>query len=276
MADSGSKKKNGPALAKRAKIDKAQQNMLIAVGVASVVFGITLVMVVYFAKTISFNAKLIGVKDEVITSYKQTQSSLEAISEQVFELANNENFESVARQRSEDCRAANNLDEIQEYSLEELNKASECSALRVITDALPTVENIETALTSFIILLELPENGTQVTNATAADVMSTTIGDDTLLNTIGITLTFDDDDSNRIMNSLTSIEKSIRNYDIRLASMTFRDNSGLEINAEYSTYFSSASTLHMVKRIVCADSDNENCVQAGGDGTMIELSAVAE
>lgn len=266
---SGSKK-NGPALGKRAKIDSAQRNMLVAVGIASVVFGITLVMVVYFAKTISFNAKLIGVKDEVIASYKQAQNSLESISNEINDLAYNEFFESVARQRSEKCRNSNKLGEIEEYSLEELDKASECSALRVITDALPTQQNIETALTSFIILLELPENGTVVTNASAGDISSASIGEDgTTLNTIGVTLTFEDGDASRIMNSLSSIENSIRNYDIRLANFNFGD--GLEINAEYSAYYTDSATLHNIRRIVCADAENENCIKAGGDNTKIEV-----
>lgn len=266
-----SNKKNGPAIGKRAKIDSAQRNMLIAVGIASVVFGITLVMVVYFAKSISFNAKVIGVRDEVIVSYKQAQNALETITSEINDLAYNEYFESVARQRSEKCSNLSVTGEIEEYSLEKLDEASECSALRVITDALPTTQNIETALTSFIILLELPENGTVVSNASAGDISYATVGESTDLNTIGVTLTFEDNDIMRIMNSLYSIENSIRNYDIKIANFTFGDDGALEINSEFSAYYTDKASLHNVKRITCADADNDNCLAKGGDGAITEV-----
>ena len=53
MASSSSNKKN-VAIGKRAKIDSAQKHMLIFVGSASVLLGVTVVAVIYFAKLISF------------------------------------------------------------------------------------------------------------------------------------------------------------------------------------------------------------------------------
>ncbi len=54
---------------KRIKISKAQQNMLVAVGTASVVLGICLVLSVYFLKYIRFNIAVIEAKDEAIEGY---------------------------------------------------------------------------------------------------------------------------------------------------------------------------------------------------------------
>ncbi|MCQ2568730.1 MAG: hypothetical protein MJ155_00330 [Candidatus Saccharibacteria bacterium] len=279
MANSktNSNKKNGPAIGKRAKIDKAQRNMLIVVAIASVVLGITLVLVVYFAKTMSFNAKLIGVNGEVINVYKQTQTSLETISNEVTDLASNEYFESVARQRSEDCAVFDESGEDNaktEFSLEEIETARECSALRVITDALPSVMNKETAMTSFIILLELPSDGSSVDSASGGELGSATVGDVTL-NTIDMAVSFDDSDEGKIFRSLESIEKSIRNFDIKAASITFRGSEGLELGTTYATYYSGDSTLQYIKRTVCADKENEKCIKAGGDDSIVDM-AVSE
>ena len=53
-------KGKGVAFAKRAKISKAQQSMLIAIGLASVVLGVTLVGVIYLVKVIRFNMDIIS------------------------------------------------------------------------------------------------------------------------------------------------------------------------------------------------------------------------
>ena len=273
-----SSKKSGPAIGKRAKIDKAQRNMLIFVGAASVVLGITLVLVVYFAKTMAFNAKIIGVNGEVIDVYKRTQTSLETISREITELSANESFESVGRQRSENCAV---FDEEEgngvktEFSLEEIETARECSALRVITDALPSVMNRETAMTSFIILLELPTDGSSVDSASGGDLGVATVGD-VSLNTIDMAVSFDDSDEGRIFRSLESIEKSIRNFDIKSVAITFRDGQGLELGTTYATYYSGDSSLQYIKRTICADKDNEKCMKAGGDDSIVDMGTASE
>lgn len=273
---SSSSKKSGPAIGKRAKIDKAQRNMLIFVGAASVVLGVTLVLVVYFAKTMAFNSKIIGVNGEVIDVYKRTQSSLETISNEITELSSNEYFESVGRQRNESCAVfdeSDGRDAKTEFSLEEIETARECSALRVITDALPSVMNRETAMTSFIILLELPTDGSSVDSATGGDIGSATVGDVTL-NTIDVAVNFDDSDEGRIFKSLESIEKSIRNFDIKSVAITFRDGQGLELGTTYATYYSGDSSLQYIKRTICADKDNEKCMKAGGDDSIIDVTSM--
>ncbi len=276
MADKvNANKKNGPAIGKRAKIDRAQRNMLIVVAAASVVLGISLVLVVYFAKTMSFNTKLIGVNDEVIDVYKKTQSSLETVSGEITELATNEYFESVARQRSENCAVFDDGKGETEFSLEEIETARECSALRVITDALPSVLNKETALTGFITLLDLPTDGSSVDSVVGGDLSSVTI-EDVNLNTIDISVNFDDSDENKIFRSLESIEKSIRNYDIKEVGITFREDDGLELSTTYMTYYSGDSSLKEIKRTVCADGESEKCKKAGGDGTIVDLSEAEE
>lgn len=57
------------AIGKRLKIDKAKQNMLVAVAGASLILGVSLVFSVYFLRYIKFNAKVITEKNKAIQGY---------------------------------------------------------------------------------------------------------------------------------------------------------------------------------------------------------------
>ncbi|MBQ1528147.1 hypothetical protein IIZ77_00680 [Candidatus Saccharibacteria bacterium] len=64
------------AISKRLKIDKAKQNMLLAVAGAAFILGISLVFAVYFLRYIRFNSKVISEKDEAIRSYSSAISDI--------------------------------------------------------------------------------------------------------------------------------------------------------------------------------------------------------
>lgn len=57
------------AIGKRLKIDKAKQNMLAAVAIASLIFGVSLVFAVYFLRYIKFNSAVISEKNKAIQGY---------------------------------------------------------------------------------------------------------------------------------------------------------------------------------------------------------------
>ena len=57
------------AVSKRLKISKAQQTMLLAVGVASILLGVAVVLGIYFVKYINFNTKVITAKEDAIVGY---------------------------------------------------------------------------------------------------------------------------------------------------------------------------------------------------------------
>ena len=106
MAKSRDEKKGGVAFAKRAKISKAQQMMLLAICGASVVLGVTLVGVVYLVKVIRFNMTLISAKDESISGFVKVQGNLKSMMDKIGDLASNETLEVMARNRTEsnDCK----------------------------------------------------------------------------------------------------------------------------------------------------------------------------
>ena len=262
------------ALGKRAKIDSAQRNMLIFVGAASVVLGITIVAVIYFAKTISFNKKLISAKDEVIASYKSTQKNLNDISNKISGLSTNEYLESVGRMRDSICEGYDGKGMDVKYSLEQLPNVRKCSALRVITDALPYTRNQDSAVTSFYILIMLAKNGALVDGLRPNDFEASSVGG-YRFNAMKINVDFKAPQEN-IINSLSSIEKSIRNYNISKLTLSYGrgDDAGSNINysASYLTYSAEKAGLIQIKRVVCAKADNEKCRQAGGDGSMKEIA----
>lgn len=64
------------AISKRIKITKAQQNMLLAVLIASVVLGAALSISINLIKRIAFNADVITAKDQAITKYSKLISEV--------------------------------------------------------------------------------------------------------------------------------------------------------------------------------------------------------
>jgi hypothetical protein len=273
MASSSKSSSKNVAIGKRAKIDSAQRYMLIFVGIASVVIGVTIVAVIYFAKTIAFNNKLITAKDEVIKIYESTQNNLSSISNQISGLSTNEYLESVGRMSRNDCQKFQvGIDGVPEnVSLSTLEDVRECSALRVITDALPYTKNQDTALTSFYILLMRAEEGASIDSLSATDIESGEAG----LSMMKINADFIDD-PDRVLNSLVEIEKSIRDYVVDKANLAYgfdeeTGSSSLTLTASYKTYFADKAGLISVQRTVCAKETNEKCTAAGGDNSIKEL-----
>ena len=72
----------GVAFSKWAKIDTAQRNMLVAVCVTSIIFGITVVGVIYAIRVMSFNATLIGEKEKIVFEYTINGDQLSLKSEE--------------------------------------------------------------------------------------------------------------------------------------------------------------------------------------------------
>jgi len=279
------------ALAKRAKIDKAQQLMLLAVCGASIVLGITVVGIVYFAKVIKFNARLIDEKDTVILGYKEIQNNLESIASTVSALTDNDKLESVARKRADECYSKADAAEGGStiYSLEDIEVARTCSSLRLIPDAMPSTENADAASTSLYQLLLWSNNnsGVQVESLGPNDnysdmTITDSDGMESTAKTIGLALTLNDT-ADAVKGALSSIENSIRNYDIKSASISWNhaedgDGGGeyIELSAAYVTYYSTATGLQRSKKTLCADKESEACVKAGGDGTIKEVANYEE
>ena len=277
------KEEKGTALLKRVKIDKAQRNMFIAVCISSIIVGVSLVASVWFVRKIKFNKKIISQSDKVITDLKSSISNLAALKMNVADLTSNENLEVVAREKdkknggvSKYCEKYINAEINNEEGVKDVEMARTCSALRLIPDALPSVENQEATFGSFETLImnnlsydNLSANSGSSYSAYTSD--STNVTD--TVHTISANLTAVDTQT-RIYNGLSSIERSIRNYDISNITITWTDETrsddGIELNATFDAYYADEVVPSVKTRRICADKTNKVCLGQGGDESVGE------
>lgn len=254
------------AIGKRAAIDKASKKMFLAVCGASVVLGLALVGSIYFIKWMSFNGKIIGRKDEVIKNYKSIQSNLEILrtniignGDTVSGLANNENLEVIARARDTNCVdvEGNPVD-----TTEDVEKARVCSALRVIPDALPSVQNDEAVYASLnkLFLLTADSTGNPVEPESISPGGNSSTNATTGLSTIPISLSIQNTGSTTRA-VLDTIERSIRNIDISNATIAWRSSQGgrldqIELRGTATAYFSAPITAATKSETLYADDAN--------------------
>ncbi len=287
MAQSkNNKNEKGVAFEKRAKMDKAQQEILLICCIASAIIGFTLVGSIFLIRKISYNAKLIGANDIVIDTYKDMQKSLDEIESQISSLSNNENLESVGRLRdSEKCNGFTSRSDIHNIKEEELELVKTCSALRVISDAMPSTQNMEATLSSLNQLLNWSNEGSGVSFEGLSTMQGTVMSslgfqevikkkgnaENATIHVMNTSLKIVDK-ATRVKSALAMIESSIRNFDIVQAQLSF-NGEDLELSSTFGAYYSDPATLSDQTRIVCADVESEKCKTMGGDTAEAEKKA---
>lgn len=261
------------APSKRMKISRAQQLTMLEVLIASLVFGASVVLSVFLMKYINFNTKIIAAKNEAISGYDQSlrnvgvcvdkdkngrltndeiencnpsEVSLSSVPDSLrykvlMEMAQNEDLESVARMRNENCYddAGERIDFNRKYeqSTDEVEKqqylqsAKICSALRVIPDALPAQKNTEALMASLNQVLL--QTGWEPERLTPRDDVV-----DSRIEGVGvIPVTLQVDGGNDVvLRTLDNIEKSIRAFNITSGTIEWT-NSGLSLNALANAYY---------------------------------------
>ena len=265
----------GVAIAKRAKISSAQKNMLIAVGLTSMLLGITVVGVIYLAKKISFNALIISENNKVVNDLKTTQNNLKSLSISVSELASNEKFEVVATERNKvkcDPETIKNISSDGGYDLDNIEIVRTCSALRVISDTLPSTMNQDASNSSinWLIIHNDDTIGLEGISSGSGGGEVGTIGDEQLnLGAIEASISIKDS-ATKINKVISRIESSIRNFDMTSASIGWADydrganNSEISFDATFRSYYSGKVGLKRGSKTICADKKSKKCVNAGG------------
>ena len=230
------------AVRKRAMIDRASRNMFLVVAAASVVLGVTIVGAIHISKWIAFNAKVIGEKAKIIDDYNTSLKNLPALEGAIERLSSNEDLEAVARKREVICESF----EGEKYT--SVMALRECSALRVIPDALPATQNPEALLASlnkvFLLSGTTPEalspSDTGAVNATtgvdAIPISLSISGDGTLTKTV-----------------LDNIEKSIRTFEMGTVTIEWRGQDTILLRGQSSAFYSQEKTAELLKRTVNAD-----------------------
>ena len=250
------------AIKKRAQIDQATKHMLVAVGIASVVLGCAIVLSVYFVKWMVFNTKVIGEKGAIIDNFKSIQENMADLAENVNALAENENLEVVARVRENRCVGfdGNPVD-----TTDRIEIARVCTALRVIPDALPSTQNNEAVYASLnkLFLETKDTGGNPVEPESIAPGSGSAVGLEVMpgLNTIPVALSIEEN-SNTTKAVLSTIERSIRNFDILSATIAWRSSSAggtadmLELRGSAVAYYSSSMAATLETKTIYADDKN--------------------
>ena len=287
------------AISKRAKISKAQQNVMLTVAGASVVLGVAISLAVRFVQQITFNSKVIAAEEESIALYSDTiktigvceapngtiysedelrrcnpddvdlgkiQGSLRA---NIIEgLAANKALNSVPKETSSGCVDPGTGKNYTYSALKSIYDEAEgtdrfaaasqlmksCSALRVIPDALPASKNEEALLASLNkLFLESgwqPESISPSGTSNSDEEVALLPG----LNVLGVNLSIKAD-AGITKATLDNIERSIREFDIRSATIEWEDGNVLSFEAQATAYY--------MDKVSFAES--ETIITAGGN-----------
>ena len=254
------------AIAKRAAIDKASKKMFLAVCGASIILGLGIVGAIYFIKWMSFNGKVISRKDEVIRDYKIIQKNLDSLkigivgdgSDGNQGLAGNTNLEVMARARDAGCVG---VDGKPVATRDDVELARTCSALRVIPDALPSVRNDEAVYASLnkLFLITGDKLGQDVEPEAISPGGNGATDSATGLTTVPIALAIQNTGSTTRA-VLDTIERSIRNIDVRTATISWHSSEGqnndvIELRGTAVAYYSTPIEAARKTQIIYADED---------------------
>lgn len=285
----------GPAAGKRSRIADSQKQVVGIVLVTSLVVGICAVLALHFVQYIIFNKEVITAKDESIATYEQVIKNVGVckdangdgkFSEKELKncepnniavdelpadtlrynvmttMANNKDLETIARNSQSDCFSdgkkidyrkmydeATNEDQKAYY----LDLAKMCSALRVIPDAMPAKRNDEALMASlnqiFIISGWEPEglspSGENTDEEDENDIPSSPVS---------LSL---ETSSSMTQKVLSNIERSIRTFDIRSASISWMNGNVLSLQAQAKAYYLGESGIKEGTKTIYADKEKE-------------------
>lgn len=229
------------AVQKRALIDQANKNMFLVVAGASVLLGFTLVGSIYLFKWIAFNAKVIGEKSAVIADYDESIANLPTLNATIQSLTTNADLEAVARTRDSQCDGPSETPS-------GVGTLRECTALRVIPDALPATRNPEALLASLNQIFKLsgtspeslsPSDSTATSPVAGVGVIPITLsisGNSTLVNTV-----------------LGNIERSIRTFEMGSITIEWRGTDSVLLRGQANAFYSSEVAAELKTKTIKAD-----------------------
>lgn len=290
------------AVAKRIKINKIQQQMMLAVLGASLVFGVAVVFSIFFIKYIKFNMTVIDEKDKSISNYyttiknvgicipknkdgKFSDADLKACDPNSIDVASIPNtlryniminmsednsLESVARDVQKNCYGSDGkkIDfaklyqqaESEEDRAAQLNMLKLCSSLRVIPDALPSSQNEEALLSSmnqiFLLTGVQPESLAPNSSGDVSPVSG--------IEVIPVAVSYEDNVYNTTK-LLQNLEKSIRSFSFRSATITWKKESNdagedapdskLELSAQALAFYTKQITATETTKTIYASKE---------------------
>lgn len=271
------KNPNGPAITKRLKISKTQQQTLLITIITAVILGICLVLGIYFAKYIAFNNKVIAAKDVAIVDYEKTIKNVglckdtnndgkysedelkkcnpDALDSSLLpgtlrynvmvNMANNSDLESVARESLTDCYDANGekIDWQQKFDEtdDDEERAKYLSMLKMCSALRVIPDALPAQANEEALMASL--NQIFIISGWEPEAISPSgdVNKDAEgLSTIPISLSVQADTATT-MRVLDNIEKSIRTFELQTASISWSGDRFLALDSQGTAYYTSDS-----------------------------------
>ena len=281
---------NGPAVAKRVKISKTQQQTLLIALVTAVVVGICGVLAVFFGKYINFNKRVIAAKDEAISNYEKTIKNVGLCLDRdkdgkfsedeikkcnpddlnsanltgtlrynvMVNMANNTDLESVARDSQKDCydAAGKKIDWQKKFDeTEDDEEQSKYLSMLKMCSALRVIPDALPAQMNEEALMSSLNQVFLLSNWEPESISpsgSATTGT-TGISTIPISLVVETT-NDRAMTVLSNIEKSIRTFDIKTARISWSRNDFLTIRGQGVAYYTEdADVVQTIETVYASD-----------------------
>ncbi len=271
------KNPNGPAISKRIKISKTQQQTLLITIVTAVILGICLVLGIFFVKYIGFNGKVIAAKDAAIADYEKTIKNIGLCRDTnndgkfsedelkkcnpdsldsamlpgtlrynvMVNMANNPDLESVARDSLSDCFDANGekIDWQQKFDETENDEeqAKYLSMLKMCSALRVIPDALPAQANEEALMASL--NQVFIISGWEPEAISPSgdIKNDTAgLSTIPISLSVQADTATT-MRVLDNIEKSIRTFELQTATISWSSDKFLALESQGTAYYTEDS-----------------------------------
>lgn len=281
---------DGPAVEKRSKISKTQQQTLLIALVTAVVVGICGTLAVFFGKYIGFNKKVIVAKDSAISDYETTiknvglctdknrdgKFSLDEIkscdpdalnsldltgtlrNNVLVNMAKNTDLESVARSNQKDCYDANGemIDWQEKFDgTEDDEEQAKYFAMLKMCSALRVVPDALPAQENEEALMSSLNQVFILSNWEPESISpsgNSAEGDDGI-STIPISLVVETT-ADKTMTVLENIEKSIRTFNLKAANISWSANDFLTIKSEGVAYYTEdAGVIEEVETVYASD-----------------------
>ncbi len=284
---------NGPAISKRIKISKTQQETLLITIVSSTLLGICGVLLVFFVKYINFNGKVIDAKDQAITDYESTikniglckdsnrdgkfsddelkkcnPDSLDSSSmpgtlryNVLVDMANNVDLESVASSVQSGCLDSDNKKINWQEKYDQANEDSQKSEALAMVKKCSSLRVVPDALPASANELALMSSLNKIFLLSNWEPESLSPSgnvavDDSGLSTIPVSLAVEAG-TKTTMNVLNNIEKSIRTFDLRNAVVAWTNNDFLSLKAQGTAYYTQNAGVVETKKIITANSNTK-------------------
>jgi hypothetical protein len=291
---------NGPAVEKRTKISKTQQQTLLIALITAVVVGVCGTLAVFFGKYIGFNKKVIVAKDSAISDYEATiknvglctdknrdgKFSLDEIkscnpdalnslsltgtlrNNVLVTMAKNADLESVARNNQKDCYDANGemIDWQEKFdTTTDDEEQSKYFAMLKMCSALRVVPDALPAQENEEALMS-SLNQVFILSDWEPESISPSGNSSTGvdgLSIIPISLIVETK-SDKTMTVLENIEKSIRTFDLKTANISWSTNNFLTIKAQGAAYYTEGADVIESTQTVYASDAAKKKSQTGG------------